>query len=97
MEMISIEGLDRVEVFRALYDRAKPQGLGFLHFEAGPLPREEAETAFDNGSYFDYFKGRVMKVNLGGNEFNPWLYDRDNGPGAAAEVVKKLREGSGHD
>jgi hypothetical protein len=32
-----------------------------------------------------------MKVKLEGDDFAPHLYDRDNGPGAAAGVVANLR------
>lgn len=48
----------------------------------------EAKEILDSGiTYFDYLKGRVMKVDLCGNEFDPWLYDRDNGRGAAARAI----------
>lgn len=33
--------------------------------------------------YFDYLKGRVMKVDLSGDDLNTTLYNRDNGEGAA--------------
>ena len=37
-----------------------------------------------------------MKVDLSSDEsFDPALYDRDNGPGAAARVIEKLRRGKG--
>jgi hypothetical protein len=41
--------------------------------------------------YFDYVFGRVMKVDIGGDEINPALYDRDNGEGAAAAAVAAAR------
>jgi hypothetical protein len=41
--------------------------------------------------YFDYLAGRVMKVNIEGDEFNPSLYDRDNGEGAAAKAIDSIR------
>ena len=40
--------------------------------------------------YFDYVYGRVMKVELGGETFNPHLYDRDNGSGAACRALESL-------
>ena len=43
--------------------------------------------------YFDYLKGRVMKLDLtSDDEFDPWGYDRDNGRGAAQNVIDALRE-----
>ena len=39
-------------------------------------------------SYFDYLKGRVMKVDLSEDDgFEEWLYDRDNGEGAAQSAL----------
>lgn len=92
--MVSIKGLDKVEVLRALYDRARPLGMGFLSHTPGPMSRAEAETELTNGWYLDYIRGRVMKVNLKGDEFDPNLYDRDNGRGAAEAAIASLRQQS---
>lgn len=98
--MLDITGLDRVSVFMALYEHAKPQGMGFIHYQPGPLTREEAETwmkiADENcSSSYDYVKGRVMKFKLppDATSINPSLYDRDNGEGAAQRAIDKLRNG----
>ena len=40
--------------------------------------------------YFDYLHGRVMKVDLSRDNLDPRLYDRDNGPGAAAIALSGL-------
>lgn len=40
---ISIRGLDKIDVLRALYAAAKPLGMGFMHYTPGPLSREDAE------------------------------------------------------
>ena len=45
--------------------------------------------------YFDYVDGRVMKVDLSGDELHTGLYNRDNGIGAAEAVIDTLR-GSGN-
>ena len=51
-----------------------------------------------NGSYPDTSKliptefSLIMKVNLSGDEFDGWLYDRDNGEGAAQKAIDKLRK-----
>jgi len=89
---ISLEGLDKAEVFAALYNGARAQGLGYLHYKATPMTPEQARNRFKNHfGFFDYVDGRVMKVDLSGNEFNPWLYDRDNGQGAAERIINTLR------
>ena len=99
-ETISIAGLDKAKVLAALYNNSRPLGLGHLHFTPEPMKEEEARALLaqqaddERGAYFDYLKGRVMKVRIGGDELNPSLYDRDNGDGAAARVIDALRSES---
>jgi len=89
--IINIKGFDRVSVFMALYDAARPQGMGLLHYVEGPMPRAEAEMVVrwheDHGQKFDYVRGRVMKVRLNKDTFDAWAYDRDNGEGAALAAL----------
>jgi hypothetical protein len=94
--IIDISGLDKAEVLAALYNAASPQGLGHLHFNPVPMTTEEARSLLAERvkPYFDYLHGRVMKVDLSSNELKPWLYDRDNGPGAAQRVIDALRGAS---
>lgn len=90
---ISIKGLNRADVLAILFNRARAQGLGFLHYDPKPMTREIAEKLLHQTTYFDYVQGRVMKVDLSSDaQFDPWLYDRDNGQGAAAEVIEVLRK-----
>ncbi len=85
--MIDISG-KQAEALAALYNGSRPLGMGILHFEPAPMDVPEAQALLDGGqTRFDYLKGRVMKVNLGGDTFDPWLYDRDNGEGAAARAI----------
>lgn len=90
--MISIRGLDKAAVLAALYNRSRPQGMGFLHYDPKPMTVEEARALLPQ-KYFDYVKGRVLKVNLEKDKFDEAMYDRDNGPGAAASAVNEVREG----
>ena len=84
MSNISLIGLDKARVFASLYNRARPQGLGFLHFTPEYMTPERARLEFGEcNEYYDYVHGRVMKVDLSGDSFDPRLYDRDNGDGAA--------------
>jgi hypothetical protein len=92
-DMISLVGLDKAAVFAALYNGARAQGLGFLHYDPTSMTAETARQRFGSAfGYFDYVDGRVMKVNLEGDELNPWLYDRDNGAGAAETIINALRD-----
>ena len=81
--MINIKGLDKAEVLAALYNNARPQGMGFLHFTPERMTRDEATKLLERTTYFDYLRGRVMKVSLEGDELREGLYDRDNGQGQA--------------
>jgi hypothetical protein len=117
MKPLSIKGLDKGALLKALYDRAKPLGLGQLHYDPAPMRLDKARAIIEErletraalvqaravvaerlGSaddpgleprclYFDYVGGRVLKVDLSGDELDPVLYDRDNGEGAADEAV----------
>lgn len=91
MSNVSIVGLDKVDVLIALYNNSRPQGMGFLHYDPKPMTRDEAEKLLQRSTYFDYLNGRVMKVNLEGDDFDPWLYDRDNGEGSAQRAINELR------
>lgn len=87
---MDISKYDKAEVLRVLYDNAQPQGMGMLHFKSGNMSREEARSWLKHGTYFDYLSGRVMKVDLSGNELDTRLYNRDNGPDAAEKAIESL-------
>lgn len=85
---INIKGINKAEILAALYNAAKPQGMGFLQYEPAPMTAEEAAQYV--GGDIDYLKGRVMKVNLTGDSLDTRLYNRDNGEGAAERVFASL-------
>ena len=88
--MINIKGRDKAEVLALLYNHSQPLGMGILHFTPEDMTVEQAQKLIDASGYiFDYLKGRVMKVNLSGDEFDERWYDRDNGQGAAAMALNK--------
>jgi len=90
---VDISGLPKLSVLAALYARAKVQGMGQFHYVPGPLPMADAKELWTSNASkkFDYVKGRVMKVDLSGDSFDPWLYDRDNGENAARDCIAALR------
>lgn len=90
---VSIDGLDKAAVLAALYNAAETGGMGLLAYKPEPMSAEAAQELLDTEqTYFDYLHGRVMKVDLSGDDgFSPFLYDRDNGEGAAALIVATLR------
>lgn len=94
--MIDISGLPKSKVLAALFNAAAPQGMGMVFglTASSDMTVEEAERIITSGqSYFDYLRGRPLKVNIQGNSFNPQGYDRDNGgAGTAERVIARLRE-----
>jgi hypothetical protein len=102
----NIENADRAELLAALYNASRPLGLGFLHYDPTPMTTDEAReilgqadpdgaggdypARFARRIYFDYFKGRVMKVDLAGPVLSTHLYDRDNMPGAGYRAIKHV-------
>lgn len=93
MLKLSDYGLTQAEALMALFNHAKTQGLGAMHFRARNMEVKEAEELLKDQTYFDYHEGRVMKVQIG-DEINPRLYDRDNGEGAAERALRSYMKGS---
>jgi len=96
--MVSTKGLSKAAVLAALYNASRPLGMEFFQFDPSPMTEEEAAELLENmkpNAYFDYLKGRVMKVDLKNDDgFDEWLYDRDNGAGAAQRAIDALRKAS---
>lgn len=92
MAQVNIAGLDKVEVLRALWTKS-----GSSEVSQRVKSQWGAPSVFDWNaacaevqSYVDYFQGRVIKCNLKGDSFDPAMFDRDNGAGAAAAAVATL-------
>ena len=64
--MIAITGVNLVKFAQKAYDLSRPQGLGFLHAQAGGLSEAEAKDLIsDTGRialHMDYVHGRACKV-----------------------------------
>ena len=92
--MIDISKLDKAAVLAALYNNSKQQGMGFLQVRGRiGMTIDEAKELLtgDDDHYFDYLHGRVMKVDLSGDQLNERLYDRDNGAGAAQQAINTVK------
>lgn len=90
--MIDVSHLSPAAVLAALYNASRPQGFGIMHFTPENMTEEEA-TAILGGrksARFDYLKGRVLKVEINGRDVDPYLYDRDNGAGAAERAISSI-------
>ncbi len=89
--MISIKGKDKSAVLAALYNASRPMGMGHARFDPEPMTADEARDILSGSRCFDYLNGRVMKVDLSSDdEFDEFLYDRDNGSGAAQRAVDSV-------
>lgn len=89
MPKVRLNNVTREAALAALFNRAKPQGLGMLQYDkAHVMTEEEARFVLMNGDYVDYLKGRVIKVDFKNpDEIDTTLYDRDNGKDAGEAAV----------
>ena len=91
--MIDISDYNKADVLAALYNNSKSIGLVHLLYKEEDMTKLEAKNIIDAGqSYFDYLYGRVMKVVLKDDSFDPAMYDRDNGPGAARAAIDSIKQ-----
>ncbi len=90
---MDISKYNKAEVLAVLYNNSKPLGLGMLHYDPKSMTKEEAQKLLDEGfTYFDYVKGRVLKIDLSTNKLRTDLYNRDNGISAAEKAIATLKE-----
>jgi len=85
---MNISNYPRAEVLAALFNAAKPLGLGFIHYKPEHIMDEsEAQELLTRQTYFDYHEGRLMKVDMSKDELRTDLYNRDNGENAAEDAI----------
>ena len=85
---MNIKGLDKAEVMLALYNGSHQQGMSFLGYPGQEPTVEDCRSYLEKCTYVDYFFGRVLKCELGGDELNLRLYDRDCGEGEGERVLR---------
>ncbi|OGT43834.1 MAG: hypothetical protein A3F42_08125 [Gammaproteobacteria bacterium RIFCSPHIGHO2_12_FULL_37_34] len=91
---INIQGLDKAKLLQALFNNSKPLGLGFFDKDSNKeMTYTEAQQIVAEGMDFDYLNGRVMKIDLSGDELDPCGYDCENGQGSVLKVVTALKNG----
>lgn len=90
-DYIDVGDMSKAEAFRRLFNAARTGGRGVLHDNPlHVLSLQEAEVILltrGDRLYFDWYQGRVMKVDLNQNPLEVRLYDRDNGKGAALRAL----------
>lgn len=90
---MDISGISKPALLAALFNASKQQGLGFMDSRgaAAMTEKDAAGVIAEQGMYFDYLRGRVMKIGIDGDTADTWGYDRDNGEGAAERAIAHLR------
>lgn len=89
MPKVRLNNITREAALAALFNRAKPQGLGTLQYDKVHVMTEtEAKFHLMHGDYVDYLEGRVIKVDFKDpEEIDTTLYDRDNGKDAGEAAI----------
>lgn len=89
---MNIVGLSKPAVLAALFNASKQQGMGFMDSRgAQPMSEQDAAAVVaEQGMYFDYLRGRVMKIDIEGDDIETRLYD--NCAGAAERAIDPLRQ-----
>lgn len=83
---IDISNKDKADVLAALYNHAKPIGMGIIQYDPTPMTREIAQYALEKmGPHFGYLKGRPIKCSLDEDIIYVGNYNRDNNQDGLAQ------------
>lgn len=91
--MVDIKGLDKANVLLALWNASR---CHLPNYDSRiPLTVEEADEEIKkrthNGMcWFDQFNGIVIKVDIGGDEFDERYFDEINGEGQAQMAIDSV-------
>ncbi len=91
---MNIAGLDKAAVLAALYAVAKPRIEDHPAYTPGPMNAGQAAQALAEKplQYFDFVGGRFMKIDIHLETVDTFLFNRDNGEGAAEKAIAALRK-----
>lgn len=96
-DSISYDGIDEATLIHGLYFGTRALGMGVLHDKRDLTIDQVREDVQKMGRWndsitIDYYRGRPLKVDIDtkAKTFEPRLYDRDAGHGAAQSVVDHL-------
>ena len=95
--MIDITDVNMVVFVKKVYELSRPQGMGMMHFTAGPMSTEDAERLIqaDGTVSMDYVSGRACKMHtrLQGDRIviNDSWYDHSDAQ--FAELLKHIGVG----
>jgi len=74
----------KAAVLASLYNNSKPHGFGIFNHVPGEMTEEHAARMLkEDHNYVDFLNGRTIKADFRQDSFDPYLYDRELGEGAA--------------
>lgn len=84
--------MSKAKILAALYNHARVLGMGAMHYDPTPMTEEVALNLLQQRQdyhYFDYHRGRVMKILITdrAEDLDVYLYERDNGPGSVMNAL----------
>jgi len=91
---MNISGMDKARVLMTLYNGSKQQGFGLYNLHGKKaMTLDEAQYIIDNyGMNYEYLNGRIMKIDISGDEVHTSAYNRDVGEGAAERLIEELKK-----
>lgn len=86
--MVSITGLDKVELLKSLWDNSKPAIFFDTHHMKAPM-FGDCDVSSDEAIlwHIDYYSGRAIKMDLSGDEVDATTYDRYSGTKGRVEAI----------
>jgi hypothetical protein len=91
-EMIEIGDLQKPGVLAKLFNCARLPTGGERGFDQMTVAEATRILRAQRQPLITVLNGRVLNVDLSGEEFDPRLYDRRNGSGRATQVIEHLRQ-----
>lgn len=86
MGKVDISGIDKIELLKAMWDKA-PVAPYFGNHRP-PFSYPQAKIVISG--FIDYFCGRAIKMNLSKQQVDPQGYNDEVGSGKFEEIVKEL-------
>jgi hypothetical protein len=96
MSTVNIAGLDKADLLMRAFNASHQLGLGQGDPEGRQdMTKERAGELISQGyQVFDYVHGRVLKIDISGDEVRTYAYNRDVGPGVLEKIVDDMRSGA---
>lgn len=61
---MAFKGFTRGAALAAIFNHAKPLGMGWLEHSAKEMTEDEAEAILASSTYIDYLQGRSIKTDF---------------------------------